>query len=66
MNEERLTSAELQALLLLSQGATAAGVARIMGISESTLGRVLRRVRRKLGAESTIQAVSIAIRTGLI
>lgn len=57
---------ELRALLLLAEGRTESQAARELAISEATLRRLVRRARDLLGANSTIHAVYLAAKRGLI
>jgi DNA-binding CsgD family transcriptional regulator len=61
-----LTDREAQALGLLSQGLTAAAVARRMGCSTSMVNKHLGSLYRKLGVADRLGAVLAAQRMGLI
>lgn len=66
MDEKELSPAEIEVLAHLAQGLTEAQVAKRLGMSESTLRRILRQARTKLGATGTTNAIYIATRRGLI
>ncbi len=64
--EAGFDSEELRALALVAAGHAARRVARVLGVSDATLRRRLKRVEGKLGANSRINAVYLAARRGLI
>lgn len=64
--ETTLEQDELRALRLLAEGRTESQAARELAISEATLRRLLRRARQGLEANSTIHAVYLAAKRGLI
>ena len=61
-----LTERELEVLQLLSSGATASAMGRILFLSEATIKSHLAAIYRKLEAANRAQAVSIAISEKLI
>ncbi|MDQ3878319.1 MAG: hypothetical protein M3290_08235 [Actinomycetota bacterium] len=61
-----LDELQRRVLLEVASGAPGKVVARRTAVSESTMRRVLRSVRTTLGANSTINAVYIAAKGGLI
>jgi DNA-binding CsgD family transcriptional regulator len=61
-----LGSRDLRVLDLLSRNASRAEIARDLSCSRSTVERTILDARAKLGAETTIEAVVRAVRTGLI
>lgn len=61
-----VTDAELEALGLVRDGFLAKEIAVRLGVSEGAVKQRLRNVRQKLGAKTGSQAVSIALRKGLI
>jgi LuxR family transcriptional regulator len=62
----RLTNAELEALELIKRGLRFKQIAHEIGISQSAVKARLVSVRAKLGAQSTAQAVGLALRHGLL
>lgn len=58
--EKSLTSAEIEALKLQSEGMRLKQIAARLGISESAVKARLNNVKRKLGARTQSQAASIA------
>lgn len=62
----RLTSREVQILQLLANGTSTSGVADALYISPLTVQGHVKSVLTKLGAHSKLEAVSLAIRHGLI
>ena len=64
--EAAFDAEELRALALVAAGHAARRVARVLGVSDATLRRRLKRVEGKLGANSRINAVYLAARRGLI
>lgn len=56
----------LEVLGLLARGCTTQKVARLLGVSERTVRRRLRAATEHLGVGSTIEAVVLAVRRGLI
>jgi DNA-binding NarL/FixJ family response regulator len=61
-----LDSETLAVLALLADGHTTDRVARQLGVSERTVRRRLRNAADRLGAESTIETVVRAVRSGVI
>lgn len=61
-----VTSAELEALKLVRDGFLTKEIASRLGVSEGAVKQRLRNARVKLGAKNGSQAVSIALRQGLI
>jgi DNA-binding CsgD family transcriptional regulator len=57
---------DLELLALISRGSSIRDAARTMGESPHAAYDRLRRARREFGVESTIQAVVLAVRLGLI
>lgn len=64
--EVALDELQRQVLLEIASGTPGKVAARRAAISESTMRRVLRSVREVLGATSTVNAVYIAAKGGLI
>jgi DNA-binding NarL/FixJ family response regulator len=62
----RLTSREVQILQLLANGTSTSGVADALHISPLTVQGHVKSVLTKLGAHSKLEAVSLALRHGLI
>lgn len=61
-----LDSETLAVLALLADGHTTDRIARELGVSERTVRRRLRSAADLLGAESTIETVVRAVRSGVI
>lgn len=61
-----LAELDLQILRILSRGTSSETAAAELGLSVRTLERRVSAIRSRLGAPSTIAAVVIAIRRGLI
>lgn len=61
-----LTVRERDILILPATGETDRGIARRLGISENTVNTHLRRIYRKLGAHTRVQAFSNAVKQQLI
>lgn len=61
-----LTRTEKRDLRLIASGLNARQVALARGVTEYAVDRNLRKARFKLEADSTVQAVAIATRRGLI
>lgn len=61
-----LSDDEITVLRLLSDGLDTYRISRRVGVSRSTVKRVVARLQSKLGANSRIQAVFIAAKRGLI
>lgn len=64
--EVTLKPDELRALSLFAEGLTESQIARALAMSETTLRRAMRQTRGSLGANSTINAVYLATKRGLI
>lgn len=60
----QLTERERTVMRWMAAGKRQAEAASLMGISERTVENHLRRVRRRLGASTTAEAVRMAIRAG--
>lgn len=61
-----LTARERQTLALLADGASAADVAKHLGVAHNTARNHVQRTLEKLGARSKLEAVAIARREGLL
>jgi HD-GYP domain-containing protein (c-di-GMP phosphodiesterase class II) len=61
-----LTPREVEVLILIARGATAADVARRLGISRKTAGTHIERIYTKTGASSRSTATLFALRNGLL
>jgi DNA-binding NarL/FixJ family response regulator len=61
-----LTPRELEVLRHLARGTSTLGIADAMRVSPETIRTHVQAVRRKLGAESKLQAVTIGLRRGLV
>lgn len=61
-----LDGEELRLLGLLAQGVSGARLARELGYSSATTRRRLHAVRAKTGASTTVHAVVVAVRAGLV
>ena len=61
-----LTPRQRDVLLLICEGKTAAEIARDLGLSRFTVRNYVQRIYERLGAQDRVQAVSIALRAGLI
>lgn len=66
MSEPRLTRRERQVLTFVASGKTNLEVASAIGVSESTVKAHMNNVMRKVGAADRTQAVTIALRRGII
>lgn len=62
----RLTAREQTVMRWMAAGKRQAETAAIMGLSERTIENHLRRIRQRLGAKTTTEAVRMAIRSGEI
>lgn len=62
----RLTAREREVMRWIAAGKRQADAALLLGLSERTVENHLRRVRRRLGAATTAEAIRIAIRSGEI
>ena len=61
-----LSDQQIQALQLMADGHSADVVGHLMKITSRSVTFHLKKVRAKLGAQNTTQAVAIALRGGLI
>ncbi len=59
-----LSSRELQVLRWVASGRRQADIALMLGLSERTVENHLRRIRKRLGAASTAQAMHLVVRSG--
>ncbi|RTG14205.1 LuxR family transcriptional regulator, partial [Serratia marcescens] len=64
--EGRLSAREREVLSWTAIGRRQADIAAMLGLSERTVENHLRRIRQRLGAATTAQAISVAIRLGEI
>ena len=62
----RLSTREHDVLLLLADGANAAGIGQQLYMSESTVKSHIARIYQKLGAQNRAQALVTAMRIGLL
>jgi DNA-binding NarL/FixJ family response regulator len=53
-------------LILIAEGKTTAEIARDLGLSRFTVKNYIERIFERLGAQDRVQAVSTALRAGLI
>jgi DNA-binding NarL/FixJ family response regulator len=53
-------------LLLVAEGKTTAEIARDLGLSRNTVKNYIDRIFERLGVQDRVQAVSTALRLGLI
>ena len=60
----RLTDRELQVMRWVASGRRQADIALMLGLSDRTIENHLRRIRKRLGATSTAQAVHLVVRAG--
>ena len=65
-SENELTDREREVLLLMAGGATNAVIARELFLSLHTVRNHVQSVLRKLDAHSKLEAVAVAVRTGVI
>lgn len=63
---ELISSTELQMVALFADGLSIEGIARRMEVSERTVRRRMRVVCDRLGVQAAVQAVTWAVRHGLI
>jgi DNA-binding NarL/FixJ family response regulator len=66
MSDEDLTPRELEVLQHVSDGNRNRDIAQLLGISEETVKVHVKHVMDKLGAKDRTQAISIAVRRGMI
>lgn len=64
--ESHLTSREREVVRWLASGQKQSDVALLMGLSERTVENHLRRIRKRLGARTTAQAILMAARAGVV
>lgn len=64
--QTRLTLLELMVLQRLAQGYSCRQIAYLLGRSEEGIRQAVLRARRRLDADSAIQAVAIAVTRGLV
>ena len=61
-----ITEAEIEALLMLKQGMIIKEVAAQLGVSDNAVKQRLSNARRKLNANTTVHAATLAQQYGLI
>jgi DNA-binding NarL/FixJ family response regulator len=61
-----LTDRELDVLQMLGDGTTTPEIARCMSVSVNTVRNHIQHILKKLGAHSKLEAVTVAIREGII
>lgn len=66
MAQQELSKLEIELLTLLATTETMVSSTKIMGVSEHTLTLLLTSARRKLGAETTFQAIAKSVYEGVI
>lgn len=66
MGQERLTAREVQVLMSVAEGNRNQDIAAHLGISEETVKVHVKHIMEKLGAKDRTQAMTIAIRRGII
>jgi DNA-binding CsgD family transcriptional regulator len=66
LNEPVLTGREREVLALLAEGASNKAIARALGVSIHTAKFHVASLTEKLGAKGRVEAVAIAIRSGLV
>lgn len=59
-----LSNRELQVMRWVASGRRQADIALMLGLSERTIENHLRRIRKRLGATSTAQAIHLVVRAG--
>lgn len=64
--QARLTGREVEVLQLVAEGLTNAAIAERLVVSLHTVRNHVARISRKLGAHSKLEALSIALRQGLV
>jgi DNA-binding NarL/FixJ family response regulator len=62
----KLTPRMTDVLLLVCEGKTTTEIARDLGLSPFTVKNYMERIFKRLGAQDRVQAVGIALRSGLI
>ena len=65
-SELRLSRRQIQALQLVANGDTLREVALKLGLKHQYVKNLMGIIRRRLHAKSTVQAVGIALRKGII
>ena len=60
----RLSGRELQVMRSVASGRRQTDIALMLGLSEPTVENHLRRIRKRLGATSTAQAMQLVVRSG--
>ncbi len=65
-NHQRLTPRELEILTYLAQGKSGAEIAAQLKLSPLTVRTFIRNLMEKLGVHSRVEAVSYALRQGLL
>jgi DNA-binding NarL/FixJ family response regulator len=66
MGEERLTAREIDVLIQVAAGGRNREVGEMLGISEETVKVHVKHIMEKLGASDRTEAVTIALRRGII
>jgi len=66
MSDDYLTAREIEVLQLISGGNRNRDIAELLGISEETVKVHVKHVMDKLGAKDRTQAITIAVRRGII
>ena len=61
-----LSTRELEVLRLLAKGCSLSTIASIIGVSQKTAANSSSRIKAKLGARTTTDLISIALRSGLV
>jgi two-component system, NarL family, invasion response regulator UvrY len=61
-----LSTRELEVLRLLARGCSLSTIASIIGVSQKTAANSSSRVKAKLGARTTADLISMALRSGLV
>jgi two-component system, NarL family, invasion response regulator UvrY len=61
-----LSTRELEVLRLLANGCSLSTIASIIGVNQKTAANSSSRIKAKLGARTTTELISIALRSGLI
>lgn len=66
MTDGSLTDRERQVLELLADGLIVSAIARHLGVTPRTVGRIANSLYAKLGARTAAEAVSLGYRRGLL
>jgi DNA-binding NarL/FixJ family response regulator len=61
-----LTEREIELLRLVADGMSNKAIARALSVSENTVKYHMRNILQKLGAQNRTEAVTLAIRAGLL